>query len=214
MPQQSNQQPAEDITLIRVHGDHLAVGDVLGEGVTTFVAGNIALVYRKFEILEINDPVLLTGWGRLRTGLIRWLDTDTVQEHIFRDFSLRNFSVVAGPKLDAARRYPELVEMTKPYPVWRGVLTIMTATWPETQLAHPVLAPDELQLLCDAERNRAGVHVSHIGKQAKVARVLEDMRFLAWKQSAESDTMGKTGDIYVITETGLSILAAQNGGAR
>lgn len=97
---QSTTQSTE-LTCIRVHGDDLAPGDVVGGGFG-----------EPYEILEIEPTVHLPGWGRVRTGVIYWTQRQTTQETMFRHFDLRDFEVIAGPKLDAARTNSALVEKT------------------------------------------------------------------------------------------------------
>lgn len=72
--------------------------------------------------------------------------------------------------------------------------------------AQTPLSADERRILVNAERNRSGIAIDG---QREIARQLEKRGLLRWVQSADSETIGRMGDIYAITDEGVKALPSQ-----
>lgn len=102
---------------IRVHPRDLEVGDVV-ETFSEFRSGP-----RRRNRIEQIGEVQNSGFsGPFRAAVIRDLRTDECGKIEFAGFGIIMYDVVDGPKIRAARRNPNLVEMNKFHEWnWKGV---------------------------------------------------------------------------------------------
>lgn len=88
------------LNAIRVEGRDLEVGDVI----------YLDPVRKRAKILEIDPITFIAGRGDIRNARLEYLDANKVDKYTFGNFKIQPpFSVIAGPKFDAARSNPDLV---------------------------------------------------------------------------------------------------------